>query len=77
VFTFGPVATHPDTGESLRWAYVVIRGTAAAAAAQAIRMFGNTWQARFRDREEAGVERYGLTEVAWPKRQTGEAAGAS
>ena len=69
VFTFGHSVTHPDTGESLRWAYVVVVGTSRSADEQMRRLMGAVPAERYLDTLEAGVVRYGLTWVALPQRK--------
>lgn len=67
-FTFGSSHRHPDTGEGLGLAYVVIPGSYAEARAAILASpFGNKWAFQYSSPERAGVERYHLHEVPMPR----------
>lgn len=63
-FTFGGDHTHPLTGENLRRAYVVVTGTHDGARAALVAVFGCAWSFQYSSADMAGVETYGLREVA-------------
>lgn len=56
IFTFG-------VGHTYARRFVRIRGEEEQARAQMIRCFGNAWAFQYSTEEEAGVGRYGLTEL--------------
>lgn len=65
-FTFGYDHHHPTTGQPLRKSYVRIHGTCDGTREAMVAAFGRGWSMQYYDRERAGVDRYGLTEVALP-----------
>ncbi len=65
-FTFGSNHTHPVTGQTLTYTYVRINGTHDAARAKMVAAFGNRWAFQYGTADEAGIRRYGLTEVEVP-----------
>lgn len=65
-FTFGYDHTHPTTGERLRRSYVRVHGTADSTRAAMITVFGNRWSHQYPTAAHAGVDKYGLTEAAFP-----------
>lgn len=66
LFTFGGNHTHPETGESLGNSYVRIHGTEAEARTVMVAAFGQRWAFQYDSAEQAGVAKYGLTEIALP-----------
>jgi hypothetical protein len=65
-FTFGSNHTHPTTGQTLTNAYVRINGTFASARVAMVAAFDNRWAFQYESADEAGVEKYKLTEVEVP-----------
>src|SRR5258705_8881537 len=68
-FTFGHGHLHPETGEELGRAFVVIEGTCESAReAMFASPFGRGWSHQYASAEKAGVDEYGLHEVAMPSK---------
>lgn len=65
-FTFGSNHTHPVTGQTLTNAYVRINGTYESARAKMVEAFDNRWAFQYESADEAGVDKYSLTEVEVP-----------
>jgi hypothetical protein len=55
-FTFGFNHAHPH-------GYTVIHGTVDSSREEMYRRYGNKWSMQYRSAEDAGVEKYKLTEV--------------
>lgn len=60
IFTFGFGQEHDGVG--MKNKFVRIHGTFDEARAEMIRRFGKTWAFQYADEDEAGVERWHLTE---------------
>jgi hypothetical protein len=63
IFTFGPGHVYPGTEESLANAFVRIAGSYYEARGLMFSVFGPKWAHQYATEEEAGVERFGLTEL--------------
>jgi len=64
IFTFGFDHVHPVTGGSLAKRFVRIRAEDAEAARwEMVRRWGLKWSFQYETEEQAGVARWGLTEV--------------
>ena len=57
VFTFG-------IGQPLAGRFVVIHGTYGSARDRMVELFGDKWGFQYSSEEEAGVERWGYTELS-------------
>jgi len=64
IFTFGYGHTHPKTGQSLAKKFVRIHAPNGDRARDLMfQQFGRTWAMQYESEAQAGVEKYGLTEV--------------
>lgn len=65
-FTFGMNHLHPETGQSLGNSYIRVHGTFESARTAIVNVFWTAWCWQYASADEAGVERFGLTEVPLP-----------
>src|SRR5688572_6860804 len=70
IFTFGYDHTHPVTGESLATNFVRVSAQTYVQARERMHeSFGNRWSHQYESEYDAGVERFGLTEIEFLTRE--------
>jgi hypothetical protein len=65
IFTFGANHKHPATGESLLGCFIEVPGNAKTSRERMFESFGPNWAFQYRNREDAGVDRFSLKQLLW------------